>query len=58
VDSGRDTRPIVRTEVAKVVCVDCGCHTRHSIRTDLQHGDNNTFSFLHSDGSNKLTLRV
>jgi len=57
-DSGRHARRIIQTEVAKVLCVDSGHHARHSIRTDLLRGDNNTFSFLHSDGSIKLTLRV
>jgi len=58
VDSRRHARSIVRTEVAKVLCVDSRRHARRSVRTDLLRGEDNTFSFLRSDGSNKLTLHA
>jgi len=57
-DSGRPARHSVRTEVAKVLCVDTRRPAGHSVRTELLRGIDNTFSFLRSDGSNKLTLHA
>ena len=56
--SEQHTRYIVQKEVVRVLSVDSGRYARRSVPMDLLHADHNTFSFLHSDGSNKLTLHA
>jgi len=55
-NSRRPTKRSIQMEVAKILCVDSRCPVRCSIGMDLLRGKDITFSFLRSDGSNKLTL--
>jgi len=58
VDSRRHARRSVRMEVAIVLGVESRGPTGRCVPTELLGGKDNTFSFQHSGGSNRLTLRA
>jgi len=46
------------TEVTNLLCMHSRRHARHSVRTHLLRGNDDIFSFLRFDESNKLTLHA